>query len=150
MILVIGYGNPGRGDDGLGPEFARRLGERVTTGVSIVTDFQLKVEHAVRIATATQVVFVDASVGAAEPYEFIRLAPADRGNVSSHDLSPAAVLALAELHFGAQCPAYVLGICGVDFDYFHEGLSAAAESNLRQAEGFFDAWLGGLSGDSEH
>ena len=48
--LLIGYGNPGRGDDGLGPAFARRIAARGLPGVTVEIDYQLTVDHALMIA----------------------------------------------------------------------------------------------------
>jgi hydrogenase maturation protease len=36
LVLVVGIGNPDRGDDGVGPTVARRLRGRVPSGVSII------------------------------------------------------------------------------------------------------------------
>jgi len=47
-ILVFGYGNPGRGDDGIGPAFMERLvreGLDAAGDVECQTDMQLQVEH---------------------------------------------------------------------------------------------------------
>ncbi|MDU8943733.1 hydrogenase maturation protease [Ovoidimarina sediminis] len=139
-MLLIAYGNPGRGDDGLGPEFARRLSESGRQGIKIVTDFQLKPEHAVAIATASSVVFVDASLTAPPPFAFDPLEPEERGEVNSHRIAPVTVLALARLHFGATCPAYLLAISGTCFEHLHDGLSPEAQANLAKAEAFFHTW----------
>lgn len=141
MTLVICYGNPGRGDDGLGPEFALRLEARDLPEVEVLSEFQLKVEHAVRLAETDRVVFVDAALSGDTPYLFSELAPAAAGDLSSHSVSPETVLALAQMHFGATCPAYVLAITGTAFDLLHDGLSASAAANLEAAEAFFLDWL---------
>ena len=50
-VLLLGYGNPSRGDDALGPmllemlEADRRAG-RAPDNFETLTDFQLQVEHA--------------------------------------------------------------------------------------------------------
>lgn len=143
MTLVIAYGNPGRCDDGLGPEFARRLSDRGLPGIDVVSDFQLKVEHAVLIASAKQVVFVDASLDATAPFDFASLEPASSGDVNSHSVSPGAVLALARQYFAATCPAYVLALAGLEFERMQDGLTPEAERNLSAAEDFFVGWLSG-------
>ena len=62
--LLIGYGNPGRGDDGLGPAFARRIAARQLPGITIDIDYQLTVDHALMISEAETVVFADAALDA--------------------------------------------------------------------------------------
>ena len=47
-ILVIGYGNPGRCDDGLGPALVARLESLRIPGLSVEVDYQLSIEHAAR------------------------------------------------------------------------------------------------------
>ena len=63
-IQLIGYGNPGRGDDGLGPAFAAWAETQAFPGVAVKTDYQLTVDHALLIAEAKRVVFVDAMMNA--------------------------------------------------------------------------------------
>ncbi|MBL8482901.1 MAG: Ni/Fe hydrogenase, partial [Rhodocyclaceae bacterium] len=43
---MFAWGNPGRGDDALGPLFAERIEALDLPGVECLTDFQLQVEHA--------------------------------------------------------------------------------------------------------
>ncbi|HTN80845.1 MAG TPA: hydrogenase maturation protease, partial [Acidimicrobiales bacterium] len=79
-LLVLGVGNPSRGDDALGPLFVERLSEllahEVSNGdVEVLTDFQLQIEHALDLTGRAKVVFVDASVSAAAPFEFSRVEP---------------------------------------------------------------------------
>lgn len=62
MILVIGDGNPLRGDDGAGWEVTARL-ERAP-GVEVTTTQMLVPELAERIGVAAVVIFVDARHGA--------------------------------------------------------------------------------------
>ncbi len=148
MIRLIGYGNPGRGDDGLGPAFAGRMGD--VPGVVVSTDYQLTVDHALWIAEAERVVFVDALIRSEQPFEFAPVVPSDRHDVTSHSLSPAAVLALSGTLFGATPEAFVLGITGYEFGEVKEGLSARAEENLRLALAFFDDWLVRSDGEFAH
>jgi len=139
--LIIGYGNPGRGDDGLGPEFVRRIAQAARPRADMIVDFQLKVEHALDVASAARVVFVDASVACPPPFRLEPLAPAAKGEVGSHALSPGAVLALAQLTCGRAPEAYLLAIRGEAFGMMQDGLSPDAERNLRAAERFLRDWL---------
>lgn len=141
MMHLIGYGNPGRCDDGLGQAFATRIAARNLPAIKVSADYQLSVDHALLIAKAHRVVFVDALMYADTPYEFAPVQPAPGDDLSSHCLSPAAVLALAATLFDAAPEAFVLGIAGAEFGEVKEGLSPIAEDNLRQAEAFFLDWL---------
>lgn len=138
---LIGFGNPGRCDDGLGPAFAARIAELGLPELEISTDYQLTVDHALMISRADRVVFVDALMRADGPFRFGDVRPATSHDLSSHSLDPSAVLALAATLFGATPEAHVLGISGVEFGEVREGLSVAAEENLGLAEAFFLEWL---------
>ena len=59
-ILLIGYGNPGRLDDGLGPAFAKAVEALHTPGVTVEANYQLAVEDAHAVAQHEIVVFADA------------------------------------------------------------------------------------------
>lgn len=135
-VLVIGYGNPGRLDDGLGPTLATALEVLALPGVTVEAEYQLTVEDARAVADHDVAVFADASVAGAEPFSFRRLEPKAEATFSSHVVEPEGVLALACELFGATTEAYVLGIRGYEFDDFGETLSARAQENLAAAVEF--------------
>src|SRR5687767_15002380 len=63
-LLVIGYGNTLRRDDGVGPRVAETVGALRLPGVRTLVCQQLSPEHAEPISQADAVVFVDAAVDA--------------------------------------------------------------------------------------
>ncbi|OPZ25662.1 MAG: hypothetical protein BWZ02_02358 [Lentisphaerae bacterium ADurb.BinA184] len=135
--LVIGFGNPGRLDDGLGPALAAAVGRAGLEGVTVDSDYQLTVEDACALAGHEVVIFADADVGTPAPFYFERVAgePAPLG-FSSHSVSPRTVVGLAEALFDARPDCYLLGIRGYDFDEFGERLSDGARANLAAAAEF--------------
>lgn len=139
--LLIGFGNQGRGDDGLGPVFAERIEKAAPDGLVIDIDYQLTVDHAPMIAEADLVVFADAEIGAKEAYSFTPVAAEGAAGMGSHELSPQAVLTLAQTLYGTVPPAFVLGIAGWDYGEVKEGLSDEAKNNLDSAEAFFLDWF---------
>jgi len=132
-VLLLGYGNPGRLDDGLGPALAEAVQEMAPEGVTVEADYQLNVEHAAMAARHRHVLFVDAAVDGPEPYFFRRLQAAGDATFTTHSVQPEAVLAMARQLFGAAPEGYALGIRGYAFDEFGEHLSAGAQSNLAAA-----------------
>ena len=46
QTLLLGWGNDGRRDDGLGPAFARIFAERGLSRLTVSSDYQLQVEDA--------------------------------------------------------------------------------------------------------
>ncbi len=139
--LVIGFGNPGRRDDGLGPRLADRLEAGGIPGVTVDADYQLTVEDAEAVARHEVVVFADASVKGSEPFYFHRIRARGTPGFSSHGVEPEEVLALAAALFDAQPEAYVLGIRGYEFNEFGEGLSKPAADNLDAAVAFIERVL---------
>ena len=140
--LLIGYGNPGRVDDGLGPALAAAVEKLGLEGVTVDSDYQLTVEDAAAVAEHGAVVFADAAVAGPEPFRFRRVWPRPHLSFSSHHLEPSAVLALAEDLFGAQVKGFTLEIRGYEFNEFGERLSAGAQANLAAALKFIGPLLG--------
>ena len=65
-VLIYGYGNPGRQDDGLGNEFVEIMEKWIADeGIkNVFTDsnYQLNIEDADTISSKDIVVFVDATI----------------------------------------------------------------------------------------
>ena len=135
-VLVIGYGNPGRLDDGLGPALAEAIAQKQLPGVTVDANYLLTVEDASDISEHEVVVFADAAVRGAEPFFFREVMPKAELGFSSHHMEPEAVLGLAHDMFGAQTRGYALGIRGYEFDEFGQQLSEGAQNNLLDAIAF--------------
>ncbi|MBZ0267839.1 hydrogenase maturation protease [bacterium] len=154
-ILVYGYGNPGRRDDGLGPALADRLdgsgappgGE----GVTVERAYQLQVEDAALVAEHDVVVFVDAHRSCPAPFEMQRLVPRGSVRFSTHSMAPQDVLAFAREQLGCRTEGFLLGIRGYEFDEYGEGLSRKATENLAAAVEVLRGWLrdGSLAKDGK-
>lgn len=135
-VLLLGYGNPGRRDDGLGVALAAAIAARELPGVTVETDDQLAVEDSLAVAEADLVVFADADATGPAPFRYEEIEPREDLRFTSHSISPESLLHLAGKHFGRRPRAFVLGIRGYDFDGYGEGLSERAEANLDAAERF--------------
>jgi hydrogenase maturation protease len=134
-ILVIGYGNPSRGDDGLGPAIAARLEALQIPGLSVESDYQLSIEHAALAAEHDIVVFADAARDAEMPFYFRPVAPiaAPAGRLGTHSITPAEVLFLALSCFHAAPQGFLLGIHAPNLGCLEEGLSPAAQQSMEAA-----------------
>jgi hydrogenase maturation protease len=123
--LVIGYGNPLRGDDGIGWHVIQALearpasGEREGAALDLLACHQLLPELAEPISKASHVIFIDARVdgvpGAVieEPLE-----PSSTAATSlTHDFDAPTLLALARVLYGHCPPATLLSIPAASFDY---------------------------------
>lgn len=131
MILAICYGNPLRGDDGLGWEIARRLaGKTLPAHARIDVYHQLTPELAEPISHAERVVFVDARTGG-EPGEITctPIRPAeDRRTPVGHALGPEGLLALSRELYGKVPEAVMCSVAGTHF-----GLGETFSREVEQA-----------------
>src|SRR5689334_10790665 len=120
--LIIGYGNPSRGDDALGPaaiEAIERLAQAHPEwgALEVVTDFQLQIEFVTDLAGRERIVFIDAAASGAAPFAFGPLVAKEDASLSSHSLSPASLLTVYRSFHGEDAPpCFLLGIMGYDFD----------------------------------
>lgn len=143
--LVFGWGNPSRGDDALGPMFVEQLGALLgaaqLSGVEVLTDFQLQVEHALDLAGRRQVLFVDASLGCTAPFEVTALQAARDASFTTHAMSPEAVMQVfRNLHGIEPPPCLLLAIRAERFE-LGEPPSESALSNLALALAWAERWL---------
>jgi hydrogenase maturation protease len=121
-ILVLGYGNPLRSDDGVGWHAAERLADTLSaTNAEIRTFAQLTPELALPISEAGLVIFIDAS-REGEPGELIctEVIPQLMPVRFSHELSPEAVLALSKYMYGVSPPAFLVSVSGQCFNLGEE------------------------------
>jgi hydrogenase maturation protease len=132
-VLLLGFGNPARGDDGLGPALCREAASWRLPGLTVECDYQLGIEDAVDLSQHRAVIFADAAASGPEPFGFRPLRPARSLSFSSHAASPGEVLLLCRRLFRAAPKATLLSIRGYDFGHFCERLSPRAGRNLEQA-----------------
>jgi len=163
-ILLIGYGNPGRLDDGLGPALTEKFQQAEPApksfqalekssksscndfqgleSLTVESNYQLNVEDAAQIAEYDTVIFADASTDAEPPFTFTPVTPEKGGlSFSSHSVSAAQLMGMVDELFGKQPEAWMLAIRGVEFNEFGETLSEQAAENLERAVEFLKQWM---------
>ena len=133
-ILIIGYGNPLRGDDAFGQEAAARLQDIILDpDVEILALHQLTPELMEAVSRAERVLFIDARDGPA-PGE-ISLEPlepqAESSAAFTHFSTPAGLLAGALALYG-KCPAATLLTAGAAGFDLGAGLSDPVRRALRE------------------
>ena len=116
-LLVIGYGNTLRGDDGAGPHVAETVAAMNRPGVRALACPLLTPELADPISKAGAVIFVDATVDAPRKVRLSKLRPAKTAQILAHAAGPATLLALARDLFGRAPKAWCLTIPAVKFDF---------------------------------
>jgi hydrogenase maturation protease len=129
-ILIVGYGNPLRSDDGIGWRAAEELARCVSAAdVEILVRFQLTPEIADDLRRSQTVIFVDATHDG-EPGEltFQKITAKSQAGGFSHDLSPAALLQLCGQIYGTHPAAFLVSLCGECFDHGEKLSSRVAAS----------------------
>lgn len=151
MYLLVGYGNPMRSDDGVGPVVARRflaeaeaLMGAAADDVRVVAVPQLVPELAEPFSEAERVVLVDASRGEAPGVIRVRrVEPSSAsGETMIHAYDPATLAAWASRLYGRLPEVHVVAV-GAETLAFGEGLSptvaAAVPEILRTVADLFAA-----------
>jgi Ni,Fe-hydrogenase maturation factor len=156
--LLIGWGNPLRGDDGVGQAIAAAVERWGQPQLVVVEAVQLTPELAPLLAAARRVLFVDAEAGAAavtggwrlEPVQPLEpVPPLEPGGTTaawsspplSHHASPGVLLMLAETLYGRRPPAWQLLVAAHECG-FGSGLSPATEALLPGALAAVRLWCG--------
>ena len=117
QILIVGYGNPMRGDDGLGWTVAAELFRKnKSPDFEILPCHQLTPELASNMQAVEVVIFVDcAREGVPGEFRWIEVQPEVDSSAFTHDLTPAGLLSLTCELFGVCPRTYLLSICGARF-----------------------------------
>ena len=128
-ILVIGYGNPLRGDDGFGALAAGYVEKRQIPGVEVIVSHQLNPELAALLSISSHAIFLDAVAG--DQPGTLRATPVEHCDLSSsgmHHFEPGSLLALAQAIYGQAPPATLITATARSF---HHGPEIGQE--VRQA-----------------
>ncbi len=147
-VLIYGYGNPGRQDDGLGIEMTNLvqqwIDEHNLECMTTESNYQLNIEDAEMISEWDIVVFVDATKEE-DIHEFrYRNVEASDAKVefTMHAVSPSYVLHLCQKLFNKSPETYILCVKGYEWD-FKEHLTDNASLNLEQAFQYLTRKLAG-------
>ncbi len=128
-ILIIGYGNPLRSDDGLGWHAAEKLREMHSEGVEVRTCHQLTPDLAEAASRASMVFFIDARQGG-KPGDIscLPVVPRYADIAFSHELSPPALLGFSKTLYGSSPQAFMVSVAGESFEHGEQLSSSVADS----------------------
>jgi len=145
-ILIYGYGNAGRMDDGIGERFIE-LTEKWIEDTNIKNvfndcNYQLNIEDAATASEYDMVIFVDASI--VEDVESFRLEKVEPNDATieftMHAVSTAYVIDLCRKIYNKTPEAYVLHVRAYEFD-FKEEMTPKAIENMLDAFSFIKDFL---------
>ena len=131
--LVIGIGNTGRRDDGLGWRFLDLLNGLPDFMGDLEYRYQLQIEDAALVSTYDEVIFVDATQEELDSgYALHQLEKKPFSSYTSHAIPPSHILSLCSDLYNKDPKAYLLAIRGYEWGLML-GLSDRAEENMRKA-----------------
>jgi hydrogenase maturation protease len=131
-VLIVGYGNTLRSDDGLGWHAAERLADDPRfADVEVVQRHQLTPELALDISDAAVVVLIDASSELPPGELTVKRVERASGasNHWSHHLSPATLVSLSHELYGRASDVYIVS-CGVQSVEMGDRLTPEVEAVL--------------------
>jgi len=136
QILIYGYGNPGRQDDGLGIDFVNRLeqwsNDLGLKGFEFENNYQLNIEDAEAISDKDLVIFADASEEEIEDFCLTKVDGTTKLAFTTHAASPGYIVKLCNELFNKEPLVLLLHIKGYEWE-FTEGISEKAGNNLDKA-----------------
>ncbi|MHC1784906.1 MAG: hypothetical protein AB9891_19500 [Anaerolineaceae bacterium] len=135
-ILIIGYGNPDRQDDGVAwhilTDLAGRLNRQVPEDYqegfpetdenpALVFELQLTPEHSEIVGKADVVIFIDAHTGNIPDDLLVRpISPHYQNSPFTHHLTPESCLSLAETKYARAPEAFLVTVRGFEFGFSRE------------------------------
>jgi hydrogenase maturation protease len=138
-IIVVGLGNPLRGDDGMGWYAVDRLAEIFhEKEIEFVKCRELMPEFSEKISKAKYVLFIDASVksegitqkGKGETIGEMKIvASENHSSVETHQLDPGGLLAFSSALYGKTPEGIMLTVKGESFEYV-EKLSKKVQQSV--------------------
>ena len=135
-IIILGIGNNGRQDDGLGWMFLDFLEEQ-NSDIDIEYRYQLQIEDADLISNYDTVIFVDATKEETEEGFYLEPChPSEKYSFSTHALEPETVLYLSDKLYNHNPDASIFAIQGYEWE-LQIGLSKKAIINLDKAINYF-------------
>lgn len=155
-ILIIGYGNPDREDDGVAWHVLIALAEHFdipvpadyldglfpeNNSLDLLTALQLTPEMAETIAEYDAVCFVDAHTGAVpDDLNIVHLEPGFQNSPFTHHMTPESVLSIVKEIYGKQPAALLVSIRGYSFTFAHQ-LSLLTKMHAEEAVKKIANWV---------
>lgn len=132
-VLLIGYGNPLRCDDGVGQEIAKQVAAWGMPNVEAIAVHQLTPELVEALAKVEVAIFVDAYLATVDQEVQVRsLEVARSGMTLGHWCEPQVLLAMTQVLYSRHPQAWWVMVPGVDFE-LGDLLSPMARQGMESA-----------------
>lgn len=135
-ILLYGFGNIGRQDDGLGILLTERMEElarkHAFKGLDFEANYQLNIEDAHTLSQYDVVLFADAGVCQSVPAMIKKVEPSAKTEFTMHAMDPSFILHLCRVLYDKSPETYIITIGAIEFE-FGQPITAEASQNLEVA-----------------
>jgi hydrogenase maturation protease len=129
-VMVIGYGNDLRSDDGIGTRIANAIAAENLPKVKSFAVHQLTPELAAMLANVDLVIFVDAGLSVVSSQVQVQpLSPSASSLIHGHMGDGRSLLALTQAMYGHYPRAWLVTVPGINFEV-GESLSPMAEAGM--------------------
>ncbi len=136
--VIIGIGNSGRQDDGLGWAFLEEIEQKWQDLCYFEYRYQLQIEDAELISHYERVLFVDADLNQhKQGFEFRPLTALSGTSFTTHEMRPENVLDLCQKIYAKSPDCFILAISGVSFE-LKLGLTDTGARNLLHSIYYFE------------
>lgn len=131
--LILGYGNPDRGDDGVAWYILMRLFEEkmikdvdlfcceflsLNQSIDVWFNFQLLPEIAENLSSYKKAFFIDAHTGEIkDDIKLSKIKPVFDNSPFTHHMTPSSLLALTKTISGTHPQAWLLSVRGYEFEF---------------------------------
>ncbi|MFO0949132.1 MAG: hydrogenase maturation protease [Planctomycetota bacterium] len=154
-ILVIGYGNELRGDDGVGPRSAALIDELHLVDVRVIAAHQLTPELSAQLANARCVLFLDADPTVSQ-VQCERIDGRDYFGMNEsalfgHSVGAPSLLALTKALFGVEPSAWLIHLpapCTAVSDRLSPVAEKGVEECVRRVREWVESSRNRISGES--
>jgi hydrogenase maturation protease len=117
-IIIIGYGNSLRSDDGVGQAVAKKIADLNLPNVKSIAMHQLTPELCEPLSRCDVAIFIDAHlVSEGKEVKVSSLEPVEKEPVTSHIDNPAGLLKLAKELYGNYPKAYWITVPAENFEF---------------------------------
>jgi hydrogenase maturation protease len=143
-ILLYGYGNPGRQDDGLGISVVERIEKWIRKHnldfVKTDCNYQLNIEDAADMADKDLVIFADASKEDINGFLMTAIEPSNKPQFTSHSVTPSYLLNLCNVIYNKSPDVYLLHIKGYKWEFLGT-MTEEAKRNLNNSYNFLKKFI---------
>ena len=144
-LYIVGFGNPHRRDDGIGPYIVRQLKSALKDSDKIGFISLRHPEPSIvgELQGVHQVLFVDATIKAlSNGWQLNRIQPElEMLPYTTHHFTPPVILGMMKMLYGHSPPAWLLAVEGCDFG-FGNRLTLTATKHARSAISAISRWAG--------